>query len=238
VPERRSASDIDPFLVQEHFPGLPGDVARLVNWGRLLDPAGAGGPHTAPSPDAGGEAEVVVQIRALLDLGAEAAGRLRDLGLPTSPPAGLPNVEAAESLGADGLGRLLDAWNRWADETVDVVEHSPVPQAEWGPVLEVLGADELGALIGISPASLRRYQSGERTTPQDVAERLHLVAVVVADLSGSYNDYGIRRWFRRPRTQLDHRAPADIMSGTWSPDDPDVQRVRELAAALVGLGAT
>jgi hypothetical protein len=35
-----------------------------------------------------------------------------------------------------------------------------------------------------------------------VAERLHWLAMVVADLAGSYNALGIRRWFERPRALL------------------------------------
>ncbi len=32
--------------------------------------------------------------------------------------------------------------------------------------------------------------------------------------------------------------PADFLRGDWDPADPDVERVRELAATLAGVGAT
>ena len=73
-----------------------------------------------------------------------------------------------------------------------------------------------------------------RTTPDKVADRLHLLALVVDGLAGSYNDYGIRRWFERPRVQLDGRAPGEVLHGSWSSEDPGPRRVRELADRLAG----
>jgi hypothetical protein len=102
----------------------------------------------------------------------------------------------------------------------------------------VFPIEDLAALLGISLSSLKRYQQGDRDTPDDVAARLHFLALVVGDLAGSYNDIGIRRWFQRKRTQLDGRAPAAILDGNWDPDDPGPQRVRELARSLVTLTAT
>ena len=116
---------------------------------------------------------------------------------------------------------------------LSAIDDSPIPQAEWGPLSEFLG-EELPALLGISASSLTRYRSGERTTPDVVAARLHVIAQVVSDLTGSYNDFGVRRWFGRPRQALDGCAPNSILSGDWAPDDPDVARVRALAQALLG----
>ncbi|TMK24849.1 MAG: hypothetical protein E6G64_16815 [Actinobacteria bacterium] len=76
------------------------------------------------------------------------------------------------------------------------------------------------------------------TTPDEVAERLHFLALVVADLAGSYNEFGIRRWFARPRPQLDGRSPSHLLRGNWRSDQPGPQRVRELARALTGSLAT
>ena len=53
-----------------------------------------------------------------------------------------------------------------------------------------------------------------------------------------YNDIGIRRWFDRKRSALDGRAPAQVLSGEWDPDDPGPARVRALARELVTLSAT
>lgn len=116
----------------------------------------------------------------------------------------------------------------------EALAQSPVPATEWTAMREALGDDTLGPLVGVSPASLRRYGSGERATPQPIAERLHWLAMVVADLSGSYNDFGIRRWFERPRQQLRGKSPREALGVDWSVDAPAALRVRELAAALVG----
>lgn len=108
----------------------------------------------------------------------------------------------------------------------------------WTELTDILGEDQLGELLGISASSVRRYGEATRTTPQPVAARLHVLALLVADLSGAYNDYGIRRWFARPRSQLDGLSPAQVLTGDWDPDGDDVARLRALAAALVAPSAT
>ncbi len=102
----------------------------------------------------------------------------------------------------------------------------------------IFGDEALAELLGISGSSLKRYAAEERSTPSKIAERLHWVAMVVADLAGSYNDFGMRRWFERTRSQLDGRSPRKALGPEWSPSDPAAQRVRALAASLVGAGAT
>jgi hypothetical protein len=120
----------------------------------------------------------------------------------------------------------------------DDVEHSPLPRHEWGSMLRVLGPDLLGRLVGVSPSSIRRYTAGSRRTPDPVAARLHWLALVVADLAGSYTDVGVRRWFERPRTPLAGRSPAEVLGPAWNPDEPEVEAVRALAEALTAPLAT
>lgn len=120
-----------------------------------------------------------------------------------------------------------------ATAALAAIEESPIPEAEWEPMAEVL-RDLLPGLVGVSVSSASRYQSGQRPTPDPVAGRLHVLTQIVADLSGSYNDFGIRRWFGRGRQALGGRAPGEILSGSWDPDGPDVARVRELARRLLG----
>ncbi|MBN6812943.1 hypothetical protein [Kocuria marina] len=136
---------------------------------------------------------------------------------------------------APSLGRTAGAqdFEKAAEVALSALEESPVPAAEWRPMSDIL-SDELAGLVGISASSLARYRSGERITPDPVAARLHVVAMVVSDLSGSYNDFGIRRWFQRPRTALGGRAPGEILSGHWNPDEDEVIRVRDLARSLLG----
>ena len=129
------------------------------------------------------------------------------------------------------LSALLERINEALDE-------SPAPAHEWRALQGTLGLDLLATLLGISPSSARRYLSGSRTTPDAVAARLHFLAFVVGDLSGAYNDIGVRRWFDRVRRRLDGSSPARMLAHGWSPDDEGPQRVRELARALVSSPVT
>ncbi|HVA60434.1 MAG TPA: hypothetical protein VNG13_07840 [Mycobacteriales bacterium] len=133
--------------------------------------------------------------------------------------------------GPDDYLTLLDA-------ALEQTEQSPLPTSEWAPLIETLGEGLLADLVGISPSSLRRYATGTRTTPDQVATQLHYLALLIADLSGAYNDYGIRRWFDRPRARLDGRSPRDLLGTSFDADSGDTQRLRDLAAGLVGAGAT
>ena len=119
-----------------------------------------------------------------------------------------------------------------------LLEQSPVPETEWPRMLQRFDRDRLAPLLGISPSSAVRYARGERGTPDNVAARLHFIALVASDLAGAYNAIGIRRWFDRPRAALGGRAPADLLAGDWTPDDEGPARVRELARSVVESPAT
>lgn len=118
------------------------------------------------------------------------------------------------------------------------LEESPVPEFEWNRLTHVLGLDLLSRLLSISPSSIRRYKAAARTTPDDVAEKLHFLSLMVGDLSGAYNEIGIRQWFERKRAQLDGRTPLDFLKARWNPAQPGPRRVQELARALVASPAT
>jgi hypothetical protein len=124
------------------------------------------------------------------------------------------------------------------DQLNDALEASPVPSTEWTRLLRLLDREMLARLLGISGASVRRYAKTARATPDDVAARLHWLALIVGDLAGAYNEIGIRQWFGRKRSQLGGRAPAQLLSGRWKPDDGGPQQVRTLATALKGSPAT
>ena len=127
--------------------------------------------------------------------------------------------------------RLLEAR---LDQLAQVLEDSPNPATEWPSMREVFGDDMLSALLQISASSLRRYATAERITPDATAARLHWLAMVVSDLAGGYNPLGMRRWFERPRAQLDGHSPSALLGSGWQPDDAVAQRVRALAATLSG----
>jgi uncharacterized protein (DUF2384 family) len=149
-------------------------------------------------------------------------------GIARGLAAGL--AEPAQ-LDGDRLGTLLAQLN-------DALEESPAPAYEWPHLAETFGVDELARLLGISASSVRRYKENARATPDDIAVRLHFLALVVGDLAGAYNDIGIRRWFDRPRTPLGNRTPQQLLRGEWSPTDTGPAKVRELARSLVAATAT
>lgn len=113
---------------------------------------------------------------------------------------------------------------------------SPVPDRELRALLDVYDHETLAALLGTSVASLRRYAAGARSVPDVVAGRAHLIALVTADLAGSYNEFGLRRWWERPRTALDGRSPREALGRDWSPDGETARIVEGLARGLAGAG--
>jgi hypothetical protein len=139
-------------------------------------------------------------------------------------------LDAADASGSD-LERTLERLNL-------ALEESPVPEFEWNRLMDVLGLDLLSRLLGISGSSIRRYKAAARTTPDDVAERLHFLSLIVGDLAGAYNEIGIRQWFERKRAQLDGRMPLDWLKARWKPTQPGPRRVQDLARALVASPAT
>lgn len=155
-----------------------------------------------------------------------------------------------DRIAAAGIGREVQAalTARGDRDTVQIpdlldrmalaIEESPAPAHEWPSLTDVFEADRLAGLLGISAASLRRYRSGARSTPDDVAGRLHFLATVVGDLAGAYNEIGIRHWFERRRVLLDGKAPADLLREGWDPDGPEAKRIRELARSLGASAAT
>ena len=130
-----------------------------------------------------------------------------------------------------GLERTLERLNT-------ALEESPAPEFEWNRLAEVLGLELLSRLVGISASSVRRYRAAARTTPDDVADRLHFLSLIVGDLSGAYNEIGIRQWFERKRAQLDGRTPLDWLKARWKPAQAGPLRVQNLARALVSSPVT
>lgn len=153
----------------------------------------------------------------------DVAGRLRRSGIAEHATIQLATVAPSDTR---EMARLLE-------EIDALIEQSPLPDSEWPHLMEVLGGEDLAGLLGISVSSASRYAQGQRRTPDDVAARLHFLALVVGDLAGAYNEIGVRRWFRRARTALEGKAPAQLLGRGWDPDDARAQRVRALARSLV-----
>lgn len=163
--------------------------------------------------------------------------RLNDAGtdLATFEKAlrGLARLGVAQQFSRVPISRSAIELDRVAAAILGAIDDSPMPMAEWGPLGDILG-DDLPALVGVSVSSLGRYRNGERRTPDEVAARLHVLTQIVSDLGGSYNDFGIRRWFKRPRHALGGRAPQEILRDDWTPQSEAVMPVRELARTLLG----
>jgi transcriptional regulator with XRE-family HTH domain len=157
----------------------------------------------------------------------EVVRQLKKAGIATSAVAALDDSGLHQSK----VEGLLTA-------VVEALEASPIPRFEWKGLARLLDDEQLAALLNVSSSSLKRYESGERATPDAVAARLHFLALVVSDLAGSYNDVGIRRWFKRKRTRLDGRSPEQVLVGDWEPEDARATAVRELARELVSMSAT
>ncbi len=144
---------------------------------------------------------------------------------------------SAATLTSDAHLSMTDI-RRALDSLLDAMKESPLPRSELRSLGDLLGRDRLATLVGTSEPSLRRYLAGSRSVPDEIAQRAHSLAIVVSYLRGGYNPLGVRRWFERPRTQLDGSAPQELLSGGWDPDDPGPRRVQALARSLVGSPAT
>jgi uncharacterized protein (DUF2384 family) len=175
------------------------------------------------------------------------------MGLAAAPPgrfgyadiAHTADLIAERGIGAAPAARLATdgelsmAQVRHAlDALIEALLDSPLPRSELRALGELLGRDRLAQLVGASEPSLRRYVAGSRKVPDDIAQRAHLLAIVVSYLRGAYNAFGVRRWLERPRSQLGGRAPQELLVGGWTPDDDNVRRVHDLARALTGSPAT
>jgi hypothetical protein len=148
--------------------------------------------------------------------------------------AGIGRDTAVALLQTDlGTSRLATLIERLDDS----LEESALPQREGPDLLRVFERDELASLIGTTSVSLGRYLAGTRKWPDELAARIHWLAIVLSDLEGAYNAFGVRRWFERERVQLDGRSPRQVLGTEWDPATEDVERVRQLAAALAGVGS-
>ena len=116
------------------------------------------------------------------------------------------------------------------------IETKPLPELDLKVLLNIFGLVQTSALLGVE--ELRRYLDEPSELSQASKERAHYLAMIISDLTGSYTQSGIQKWFQRKRTTLNNVAPLDLLKGNWTIADSDSIKVRQLAAALVTLGAT
>lgn len=171
-----------------------------------------------------------LEIRRLdLDSFREVVGKIAEAGIGTEIQAALSSARA--EIDRKQIADLL----HWL---ATIMEESPVPEHEWSSLDNLFGTDRLAHLLSVSPVSVRRYRAGARETPDELAARLHFLATLVGDLAGAYNQFGIRRWFERPRTALDGKTPGEVLQGPWQADSTGIRRLRGLARSLTGSPAT
>lgn len=110
--------------------------------------------------------------------------------------------------------------------------------ATWSVLRANLGDELLAKLLRVPVSSLASY--ARDTAPHTVERRVAHLATVLQHLTGTYTTWGIRRWFARPRHQLDGRSPLQelVDTGDWTPDSQAATDVATLASALVGMPAT
>jgi len=81
-----------------------------------------------------------------------------------------------------GIARSTQLSRTGAERFLIAIDESPEPEFEWNRLTEVLGLELLSRLLGISASSVRRYKAAARTTPDDVADKLHFLSLIVGDL--------------------------------------------------------
>jgi hypothetical protein len=88
-------------------------------------------------------------------------------------------------------------------------------------LLPGISRKHLGALIGVGDRQVQRLAKDEGRKP---SRRLQLVARLVALLWRAWTPAGVIAWFYRERSDLDGRAPIDVL------EDPKYERALMLAA--------
>lgn len=158
---------------------------------------------------------------------------------------GAQRVSAATGVGATTIVKLHERGSEeprrlreLLGEFYEQLEESSAPALEWRPVNRVLGSALLMDLLGISASSLERYESSERKTPDEIADRLHFLALRLSDLAGAYNQFGVRRWFDRPRTLLRGQTPRQVLGEGWTSDSEPARTIRNLTSALTSSPVT
>lgn len=179
-------------------------------------------------PGAGVMATRLAQLMGLFvrPAGAPIDRELIGSAIGAAAQAGLAESVASRSDAREPSDRTILAF-------LDALRRSPRPAPEITNLAAIFGYESLGRLVGASEPSLRRYAAEDRATPDPVALRVHFVAQLVAILRGSFNEFGIRRWFERRHPTLGGSAPADLLGSDFDPAEPRAQAAMDAAAQLL-----
>ncbi len=159
-------------------------------------------------------------------------------------------IRAAKDVTELGIGRrVVINPERWREYSADdlcsrlktlsaILEESPQPMSEWKRLRMLLSDEMLATMTHVSEQSVRRYATESRETPDEVASRLHWLALITGDLQGAYNTAGVRKWFLRPRKSFGGQTPIEMLGAKlWNPTDENPVAVRTFAHSLLeGMG--
>jgi hypothetical protein len=87
-------------------------------------------------------------------------------------------------------------------------------------------------LLGNREGSIREVS--RTVAPPEHSGRLAVIDEIVWHLLGTYDGEGVRRWFKRPRPQLEGKCPVDALGKDWTPDSDGTRQVLDLARGLSG----
>jgi hypothetical protein len=152
--------------------------------------------------------------------------RLVGEAIEAAAGAGIAEQIAARPDAAEPEGPTIELF-------LEALRSSPRPAGEIPALVAMLGYGRLEQLTGASEASLRRYAAEARATPDVIARRLHLIAEIVAIVRGSFNEFGVRRWFERPHPSLGGRAPVEVLGPGFDPDGDGAQATLAAATTLL-----
>ncbi len=130
-------------------------------------------------------------------------------------------------------GDMSDAEAARAEPTPGLLGDLPwVPAARVASLAAVLSTPMLAALLGMPEEGLHAWIAEAEPVPDAALARLAFLEELTGRLSGRHDELGVRRWFERPRAELNGRSPRDMLAGDWSPDDA------QLVGSLVALTGT
>lgn len=103
-----------------------------------------------------------------------------------------------------------------------------------------LGEELLSALLGGTMNETRGHVDEGKPSLGKVTARATYLMKLLEHLAGTYNSFGIQRWFRRKRAQLGGHSPLEHLLSTdeWTPDDDTAIEVATLALASRSMLAT
>lgn len=90
-----------------------------------------------------------------------------------------------------------------------------------------MGSQRLARWVGVDPVALDWPQPLALESPE--MARLQCLTDLVVLLRATYIEAAVARWFDRPRQRLQGRSPSQILATEWSPSDPVIRTLFDVA---------